>query len=254
MPKTSQVETQVVKQEAVGSLAEIPEYLKGLVGKTDGAEGIKPEDARVPRLKVAQGMSPQMQRGTESYLPDLRLGDMFNDLSGEIYGEGPLEVAFIRVDPPRHVLFDKEDRKKVLERDLKPSDARTQFRDGADGKRLKPEASKFYDYVLVRLDTMEPLAMSFSSTGINMAMKLNGMLKIKPVPIYVQKFSLSVAQQHNDQGTWYGVTVRPSQFVPADMVERLQSLFESFKAKKVEFDESHPETSPGTGESPDVPF
>ena len=50
-------------------------------------------------------MSPQIDdTKPEHYIEDLKKGDMFNSLTGIIYGKGPLLFTVVRADPPRWAL------------------------------------------------------------------------------------------------------------------------------------------------------
>src|SRR5262245_13308533 len=72
-----------------------------LAQELTGTEDIGPNDVRLPRLAIAQGLSNEMIPGDARYLPDLKLFDFFNDLSGEIYGQGPITFVPVRRDVRR---------------------------------------------------------------------------------------------------------------------------------------------------------
>ena len=70
-----------------GSLAVVPEYLKTAVGTADAESEIRQEDLLIPRLAVAQdGMSAQLKKQNELFIPGLEEGQLFNTVTSEVYG------------------------------------------------------------------------------------------------------------------------------------------------------------------------
>lgn len=72
---------------AVGTAA-LPAYLQGYHGKT-GAEDIRSEDITVPRLKIGQDMSPEVQEG------GVARGDFFLNVSGEVVNQQGQRLPFV---------------------------------------------------------------------------------------------------------------------------------------------------------------
>jgi len=228
--------------ERVSNKEIVPAWIQQ--GDLRGSEHLTPEDVRIPRFSIAQALSPQITEGDPSFIEGLKNGDAFNDLTGEIYGRGPHKVVFIRADKPRWLEFD--DDRNIKDFNVKAGDPRTEFRDDpVTGKRLPPIATMFYDYVLVLND--EPMAMSFKSGGIGEARRLNGLIRVKPCPIFACFYELTSMQQKNDQGAWYQFTVKPAGFVDQDTYKKVERLFEQFKKKEVAF-----ETTPQSAD-PDAP-
>lgn len=188
--------------QAIGEA--IPDFIP--VGQATGAEGIGREDIQMPRIAIAQGTSKQMLEGNQLFIDGLRLGQMFNTLTSDIYGKGPIEVIIVRRDPPRWAEFDED--RNMIDPDVKPGDPRTEWRTNEKGERLPPIATQFYDFIVYVPTTGETVALSMSKTNIKAAKKLNGLIKMRipPVPIYARRFLISTAMETNDKGT-YGVFV-----------------------------------------------
>src|SRR5690606_39047678 len=106
-----------------------------------GTENINPNEMRLPRLAFAQGLSPQLIEEDSSYIPNLKAGDMFDDITGVIFGRGSVRFVPIRRQV-RHVLF-AEDGKTLERPDVKKDDP--DFEElttwsSKDGKRVPPRA------------------------------------------------------------------------------------------------------------------
>lgn len=197
-----------------------------------GLEGIGREDVQMPRLAIAQPPSKQLIEGHQLYIEGLRMGQMFNTLTKNIYGKGPLEFIVLRRDNPRWVEFDED--RNMVDPDVHPDDPRTKWRNAENGERLPPIATQFYDYIVYLVKSGETIAMSMSKTNIKAAKKLNGLMKfrIPPVPIYARRFTVAITIETNDKGT-YGVfaieTVGDPKVPNSDLVQS-RELFNTVKS------------------------
>ena len=89
--------------------------------------------------------------------------------------------------------------------DVPFGDPRTKFRkDPNTGKSIPPVATMFYDYVVLLLPNLEPVALSLKSTGLKAAKTLNGLIKLRNAPLYAGRYTMTVGKETNPKGT-YGV-------------------------------------------------
>lgn len=235
------VEEMVPEVETIDALAVtadgvIPSFITK--GDMSGTETIAPEDARIPRLVLAQPQTPQAMKGKPEYIDGLSAGDSFNDLTEVIYGDGPLDVVIIRADRPRWVQFGED--RKVVDPSVPFGDPRTQFTTDASGDRIPPEATEFHDYVVLLGEKLEPMALSFKSTAIKLSSRvLNGLIKMKPAPIYACRYRLTPKMMQNDKGNWYIFSVKQVGFISSETIfNRAKDAYDAFKVKAVDFDTS----------------
>lgn len=191
-----------------------------------GADGFTMDEIQLPRLAIAQGLSPQILPGDPKYIQGLVIGQMFNDVTGEIYGAGPLMVVPIT----RHVTrieFDPNDRKVVLDREVPPGDPRLKWTKDAAGNGVPPAATEFVEFVSLLLRKgrePEKLVVSIKTTNKEMrsAAKLwTTHIGLRGTAIYTGIYSLTsqVIRGKNRKGqeTAYGVFVeRNAGFIPTD--------------------------------------
>lgn len=229
-------ETAIVKQDEVSAIV-VPEFLKDFVGQ--GLEGMTKDDIQMPRLALAQGLSPQLNPDAPEYIEGLKLGDAWNSLTQQVYGRGPFEVAIVRRDAPRWIeFFPREDGGGVKDLHVPANDPRTQFTTGEDGVRKQPLATQFYDYIVVFLETREVISLSFKSTGLKVARQLNSLLKLRQsLPLFLTKFNLRSVMTKNSKGSFaifqfsVGGVVKDE-----ETLKFLASTFTALKDKPVEFD------------------
>ena len=197
------------------NLQERPDFIPE--GDKTGTEGITKEDFRLPRLGIAQGLSPQMIPGDSAYIQGLGLFQMFNDSTKQIYGNGPIFFIPVRRDV-KGIEFGP-DGKTVIDMNVPRNDPRiTKFRTGEGGKRLPPPATLFNEWIVLLLKadgTTDPVVISVKMTNKHnrrAAADLNGFIKAhaskgeKSVPIYGVIYSISSRSEKNDKGT-FGVPV-----------------------------------------------
>lgn len=147
-----------------------------------GNEGIGREDVLMPRLGLAQKMSPEIDPTNQGrFIEGLQFTDMFNSLTRTKFGKGPLHFVILRRDDPRFIEFNPIDQGGgIKDMNVLPGDPRTAFTTGANGERVKPIATMFYDFIVLLLTDFNPveplqnvIALSFKSSGIKAAKRLN---------------------------------------------------------------------------------
>ena len=213
---------------------EIPSFIEK--GNREGADQIAPEDARIPRLVLAQAQTPQAMKGDPLHIEGLQAGMSFNDLTSVVYGDTPLDIVVVRADKPRWVEFG--DDRSVVDPSVPFGDPRTQFTTDEKGKRVPPIATEFFDYIILVGPSMEPMAMSFKGSAIKLSARpLNGLIKMKPVPIYACRYRLTPRFMKNDEGTWYVYNVAQIGFLAnEETYTKAKEAFSTFSVKKVDFD------------------
>lgn len=179
----------------IGDLAAAPDYIKD--GDRRGLEGIGKDDILMPRLALAQALSPQVTEGDPNRIEGLKAGDLFNSLKGTIYGgREPVFVQIIRKDRPRAMEFRPiKDGGGVLDPNVPLGDPRLDW--GEPGE--KPVATLFRDYLAILLPQREIIALSFKSSGIKVAKALNGLIAMRGSrPIFAGVYAI-----------WTGTELKP---------------------------------------------
>jgi hypothetical protein len=256
----------------VGTIAKRPTYLQPK--DTRGTDHIERDDVQMPRIGLAQGLSPEVQEGDVKHIPELKTGDMFNNLTGQIYGRGPLEFTVVRADRPRGIEFiPLKEGGGIRDFSVPLNDPRMEFGEPDDenpsGK--KPIATKFYDYIILLIPSMEVVALSFKSTGLKTAKRLNAFMKMKRAPSFTGKYTLTSTIE--TQGVYtYGVfQVRVSDavdeytargmpgWVSEEVAEYAEGIFDSIKDKEFEIEREQVEQekedpTEGVAEEKTTPF
>ena len=212
----------------------------------EGLDHLEQEDVQIPRLVIAQAMSPELQEDNSKYIADLKAGLIFNSLTQRIYGKGPIDFAVVRATKPRWVEFAPRDAGGgVVDPEVPAGDPRTEFWTYDQGKRRNPIATKFYDFIIVLEpeEAREIVALSLKSTGLTVARSLNGLMKLRNAPIYAGIYNASSKVKKNPKGTFYQFDLRPNGWPKsAETMEFLKELYEALKTEPVKI---HQETTLG---------
>ena len=193
-----------------------------------GKEDIGRDEIKLPRLTVAQGLHPQVVPGDPKHIPGLSIGMMFNDVTEEIYGNGPLTVVPVYRYVTR-IEFDPNDRKVVLDRNVPAGDPRTKWSRGTgpDGKDERPRATEFVEFVSLLLrpgKEPERIIVTIKTTNKEMteAAKLwTTYIDNRSGPIFsgMYKITSHIIKGTNKEGkqTMYGVfVVKQAGYIPTN--------------------------------------
>lgn len=212
-------------------------------GGTAGREGIGIDDVRFPRLAIAQGLSPQI--ASDNPINGLKLYDMFNDLTNEIYGRGPLLFVPVRRDV-RYIEFRPRDEGGgVLDLDVPPNDPRTQWTTTMEGNekvRVAPRATKFVEFVVLLLreeHDPEPIVLSIKDTNKwnrKAHTDLTTIISLQNDDIYGRIYKVSSRPEKNDSGTFGVYSVELFGKASSKLRENAKAMYESLKGKKIVVD------------------
>lgn len=186
-----------------------------------GIEGITADEVQLPRLAIAQGLSPQCVPGEGQYIQGLAIGQMFNDITETIYGNGPLTVVPMMRRVVR-IEFDPTNKKVPLDREVPAGDDRLKWHGD-----VPPRATEYYEFISLVLrpgKAPEPLVVSIKTTNKQQkaAAKLwTTYIAARNAAIYsgVYKLSTKIERGTNKKGeqTMYGVfIVKNAGWVPKD--------------------------------------
>ncbi len=248
-------ENALVKKEASALVA--PSF----IDKSDqrGTEHIEQQDLQMPRLGLAQKMSPQIEETASEFIDGLKYGGFFNSLTNEIYA-AELDFMVLRADRPRGIEFyPMEDGGGVKDMNVPRDDPRMQF--GADG--TKPVATLFYDYIVALIPSREVIALSLKGSGLKAARQLNGLMKLRNGPCFAGLYRLTASLETNNKSQSYAVyqignSPTNDGWAPDEDTYRwAQSVFENIADRKVQVDlEEAPlvNATPTKQEDNNVPF
>lgn len=181
-------------------------------GSLSGTEDITADEIRLPRLAIAQGLSDQMMPDNSQYINNLKLFEMFNDLTGEVYGRGPIKFVPVRRDVRRIEFVPRSEGGGIVDFAVPAGDARLKWTINRDGESVPPTATTFDEYVsmlLVAGKAPEPIVISIKHTNKfnrRAVGSFNTFIKLRNAEIYSGLYTIQSVTEKNDKGT-FGVPV-----------------------------------------------
>lgn len=230
----------------------MPTYGREYVGK--GAEGIGQADMDVPRIKLIQGISPELQEYN-----DLRAGNFFHTATETIFDEPFLGIAIFRdcryilwnprdngggilarADDGVHwqpanakfdVKLDKKDGGHSVTWKTSDTVARSGLADwgsqNRDDPNSPPAATKMYNFLLgfPEYPDLMPAVLTFQRSAIKMGRKFNTKLKVARAPIFAMVFKFESFIDTNSRGQDFH-NVRAS---GAGFIEKTDPMFREYE-------------------------
>jgi hypothetical protein len=248
-------------QEVVKVSHDLPDFLQTYDGGNKGLEKVNQADLIIPRLSLAQKMSPQIDKSMKEYIPGLEEGMFFNSVDGTIYSvdesgdEVPIKFVPILLNYSA-IKWEKDERGKStgeivcrsndgIHCNLAPNkmcECRTWV------GRNRPECDLVYNFLCFLPEFDNTLVVwSTKITGAEAAKKLlsiaNTLVQGKQVPFFAKQYLLDSAAETGSQGAYRVPTVTVNGFVSSEQFAFANDLYEMFKEKgvKVHEDDETPE-------------
>lgn len=196
-----------------------------------GKENLNLERLVLPRIAAAQKTSPEIEEGSDRFIPGLRMFQMFNSLTQEVYGNGPLKFAVIRSLPFKAMQFDAD--QNVVDFDVKQGDPRLDFTAGPNGERVKPVATEFKEY-LILLEDGSIAALSLKSTQIKVASKLDSFIQFRPGAAWLGMYKITSSRKDFPGGAATQFNIMPAGPTPDELVDLAKDVYLSTATKVID--------------------
>jgi hypothetical protein len=191
-----------------------------------GTEDIGREDVRLPRLAIAQGLNPQVTPGDGQFIEGLALFDMFNDVTSEVYGKGPITFVPVRRDVRRIEFIPRSEGGGMVDPNVPPNDPRLRWTKSSPDLTkadLPPKATTFVEFVVLLLRSgkvPEPIVLSIKGTNKwnrRASDQLTTFVKLRNAPIYAGLYIVDTkVPAKNNKGTFGVPTIKNAGFIPKD--------------------------------------
>lgn len=202
--------------------------------KNRGIQDYEKEDQMIPRLKIMQGLSPEIKEGIA------KDGDLVNSLTKENYGNAikivPVLCNKSRIywqdrDKGGGILCAAQDNKIGTEHGACNVCEFRNWEKDADNKSIAPKCVAILNTValIVKDDAPELIAVSFLKTSYNTGKNLLNVLAYKPADIFTYVYDIYAVAETNDLGTYNILKYRDTNTkAPEELYKRAEKLFLTF--------------------------
>ncbi len=202
-------------------------------GDVRGKEGLSNDDLIIPRLAIAQKMSPEVDEDQDAkFIEGLKVGDLFDTVTREIYGPGPIKFTLVAPVKKSAKVLDKEG--NVLEWDVDFNDERCEFTNGENQTRVPPVATRFYDFLVLLNDAPGfPVVLSMKRTQVPIAKNLMTLMARRPGPIFAGSYALRTVTQEGPNGPFKNFAVNPAGVAPDNVRIEAEKWFKKLQSGAV---------------------
>ena len=207
---------QVAKKQST-ELADVSLFMEDA---GSGLENVTADDLTIPRLKILQALSPEVNKRDGKYIEGAEAGDIVNTVTGRLYNEkGWCEVLPVAYRKFYLEWQPRESGGGLVQQHTDPDILKetTKDRTGVDvlpnGNYIQTSATHFA-IVVDDLNSYYQVMIPMAGTQLKKSRNWNSVmatLKVKSSsgqvftpPIYSHKYRLSTVQESNDRGNWFG--------------------------------------------------
>lgn len=246
------------KSDQAGALA-VPEEVLAQAARDEGhgIEGMGRDDVALPFIRVLQSLSPEVSQRSENFVEDAEPGMFFNTVTEELWpGEDGIRIipcqfekvynewvprneggGFVASYDPMHPLVrDLLDKREGFDQMITP-----------DGNHLT-DTINWYVLVLSRDGAWQPAILSFTSTKMKSARRLNALVAGKRMehdgkrftpPSFTFVYRVRTVETENDQGRFFITRVADDSVVgSAEVYGQARKFHEIVRAGDAEVDYS----------------
>lgn len=237
---------EVVKKSA-GELAimdERPDWVD--VNSAKGSEDVTANDIILPRIDVLQALSPQIKRSNPNYIEGAEQGQIFNTVSGEIYGS---EIRFIPVVFKREYIVWQD---RELGGGFRGAFATAEEAERERRNLENPDSHEVVEthvhFVLILRDDgrLEEAVLSMAKSKRKVSRKLNSLVQMFPGDRFARVYKLTAVEVDGQKGEFWNFDVAPLGWASKPMWEKGLATYEAISAgnRSVDrsYDEAHAET------------
>lgn len=233
---------------AISTRETIPDY----ISKGHGMEDVQKTDIALPRLGLCQALSPQKKRSDPLYIPNLEEGQMFNTVTGKIYGTtidvipvlfGRSRIKFYPLDEGGGIHCQSQNGidggilSPVCEKNGVPVCKYAVFTLDAEGEKHNPDCQFFHNRLVWLPDHAELIVQSFKSSGLRESRNWVGLSQLVGADLFAKRYKINVVEIKKNTFSWFGMKVSATAgWVPKDVYEFAKSQYESAASKPIVMD------------------
>lgn len=212
-----------------------------------GLENARPEDFQIPRLQIAQALSPQLLRSKPEFIPGLMVGQFFNTVTQEIYGD-TVQVIPVKFSVSRLRFFggslECQSKNGVDGGHHAPLCGNCEFSKWGSGKDgVGTDCKEYRNWLIIDTTQGMPMSLSFKSASLVVSKTWSTLLRTRRMklstgqsvaaPAFATIYELRSAEKPGPKGTFYVPVVKVVGPATAELMKYGADLFRSFKGELV---------------------
>jgi hypothetical protein len=243
---TAQKNEKQLKTNDVGGMAITTERPDWVSPDSDrGNENVGINDIVLPRIDVLQALSPQLKKSDPNFIEGAEQGEIFNTVSGYIYGTQIVIVPIVF----RREFINWRDRKSgggFCGAFATEGEAEQDRRMQENCETIETiETHVHFVYIVHPNGRLEEAVLSMARSKRKISRKLNSLVQMVPGDRYARAYRLTAVEASGPKGDYWNFEVSPVGYVPKDVYDRAQSVYDSVQRGERGVDRSS-DTTPET--------
>ena len=232
-----------------------------------GVDDIGSEDIILPRLSIAQAMSPEIKPSDPDYMKGLKQGDMFCSVLGQNYGT-ELNVVPVKFHRQRIKFPPRGTSGQIECRSANGVDSGTLATTCAQCVNSRfsganpPSCTEFKSFVCFLIvpgaeESDYPMVdIGFKVTQIPTAQKFGSLIKLRrlpngsPAPIFSGQYKLTTVPQNGAKGDFFNYRIANAGWTPEGLTTIVIEAFQDWKDKAVMIEQPSEDNPPNLDDSP----
>jgi len=182
------------------------------------SENMTADDMLIPRLRILQAQSPQVNKADGAYVKGAEAGQILDNVTNEPV-DGEKGMTVVPVSYRKTYIEWSDDRKLVKDHGLQPANLDMCVQDDK-GKLRTPDGNQmvltaeYFVYVVGDDGNFSPAILSMSSSGIKKSKRWNSMINRLQIPhpsgkgtinpaMFWTAYKLTTTPEQNDMGSWF---------------------------------------------------
>jgi len=210
-----------------------------------GMEAIRPEHLQIPRLQIAQPLSPQMIRSKPEYIDGLMVGQFFNSVTREVYGDtvsvAPIKYSVSRLKFTNNAL-DCRSRNGIDGGHYSPTCKGCDFAKWGSGKDGKgTDCKEYLNFLVIEQKSQQPMVISFKSASLVAGKTWSTLILGRKItlssgqkvgaPAFMTTYKLHTVEKTAGQGVYFVPVVSVAGPSDESLVAEGANLHRSFKGE-----------------------
>lgn len=199
-----------------------------------GSENVGANDIILPRIDVLQALSPQIKKSDPGYIQGAEQGEIFNTVSGELYGSN---VMIVPIMFRREYVNWQSRASGGGFRGAFPTlqDAEIARMDEENPGEIESVETHVHFVLLLDEDTgkAEEAVLSWSRSKCKASRKLNSLVQMAGGERYGRAYKLSAIEAKGPKGEYWSFDLAPVGYVTREIFDRAANTYKSIKAGEV---------------------
>lgn len=213
------------------SASTLPAFMQGAAPL--GNENVSAEDLQIPRLKVLQQLSPELDDSKAAYVEGARAGDILNTVTKEVAKE--LTVANLYYEKKYNLWLKRELGGGLVSSFNTEADAFKFIDDSGLEAKNHDLVETATHYVVILNDEgkiVGQAAIDMISSGLSVSAKWNTNISMIDAPRFGSVWALSSTKRSNTKGSWYVFDIAFKGFLADEATfNELKRMYEGLAAK-----------------------